>query len=110
MARAIRCRSWCAAPTLPLVLLDHYNECLVYLNASDQKSGRAGSVPLNQPAWQALLSRARYRAEHCPASPWVFCDKQGRRIANVRKGFGLAVTRAGLSNVHPHDVRRSFGN
>jgi integrase len=28
----------------------------------------------------------------------------------VKKGFTLAVQRAGLSDVHPHDLRRTFGS
>jgi len=42
---------------------------LVYLGAEDQKSGKVGSVPLNQEACKTMLSRARFRAEFCPASP-----------------------------------------
>lgn len=46
---------------------------LVYLQSMDQKSGRFGSVPLNETARSVLIRRARFRAEHCPDSPWVFC-------------------------------------
>ncbi len=28
----------------------------------------------------------------------------------MKKGFALAVQRAGLEDVHPHDLRRTFGN
>ena len=34
----------------------------------------------------------------------------GARIASVKKGFALAVRRAGLDDVHPHDLRRTFGS
>jgi integrase len=83
---------------------------LVYLGSDDQKSGRVGSVPLNKAARKTILSRARFRAEHCPDSPWVFCNKKGKRIASVKKGFKLAVDRAKLEDVHPHDLRRTFGS
>ena len=83
---------------------------LVYLGAEDQKNGKPGSVPLNQEARGAILSRARFRATHCPDSPWLFCDRTGARIASVNKGFKLAVERAGLPNVHPHDLRRTFSS
>lgn len=75
-----------------------------------QKNGKPGRIPLNREARQAMLSRARFRAEHCPASPWVFCNRKGERIASVRKSFARAVSIAGLENVHPHDLRRTFGS
>jgi len=34
----------------------------------------------------------------------------GVKIASVKKGFALAVQRAGLDDVHPHDRRRTFGS
>lgn len=83
---------------------------LVYFGASDQKSEKVRSVPLNQEARKAILSRARFRAELCPDAPWVFCDRKGSRIASIKKGFALAVKRAGLMDVHPHDLRRTFGS
>lgn len=75
-----------------------------------QKNGKAGRVPLNLEARAAMLSRARFRAEHCPASPWVFCRRDGTRIASVKHGFAACVADAGLLNVHPHDLRRTFGS
>jgi len=83
---------------------------LIYLGAEHQKNGKVGSVPLNLEARAAIASRARFRALHCPESPWVFCTKKGARIASVKKGFTLAVERAGLKDVHPHDLRRTFGS
>lgn len=75
-----------------------------------QKNGKPGRVPLNQEAREAILARARFRAEYCPASPWVFCRKDGSRIESVKKGFAACVADAELSEVHPHDLRRTFGS
>jgi integrase len=83
---------------------------LVYLEADDQKNGKVGSVPLNQEARRAILARMRFRATNCPASPWVFCNRRGERIASVKKGFATAVASAGLTDVHPHDLRRTCGS
>lgn len=83
---------------------------LVYLGAGDQKNGKVSSVPLNQPAREALIVRARFRATHCPAAPWVFCNHEGQRIASIKKSFASAVRRAGLEDTHPHDLRRTFGS
>lgn len=79
----------------------------ILLGASDQKNGRSSSVPLNRTAREAILSRARFRATHCPESPWVFCNRQGECLANVRKGFVSAVKRAGIAPCTPHDLRRT---
>ncbi len=83
---------------------------LVYLEADDQKNGKVGSVPLNQEARRAIVARMRFRATYCPASPWVFSDRRGQRIASIKKGFATAVAGAGLTDVHPHDLRRTCGS
>jgi integrase len=83
---------------------------LIYFGANDQKSGKIGSVPINERAREALLARARFRATWCPASPWVFCTREGERIASVKKSFAAAVEAAGLVDVHPHDLRRTCGS
>lgn len=79
----------------------------ILLEAENQKNGRLGSVPLNRTAREAILSRARFRATHCPASPWVFCAREGERIASIKKGFAAAVRRAGIPPCTPHDLRRT---
>ncbi|CAI8803153.1 tyrosine-type recombinase/integrase [Methylococcus capsulatus] len=83
---------------------------LVYLEGQHQKNGKAGSVPLNGEARAALIRRASFRAQYCPDSPWVFCDKEGQRIASVKTSFAAAVQKAGLQDVHPHDLRRTCGS
>jgi len=80
---------------------------LIYLEAPHQKSRKRGSVPLNATARTALLARARFRAEHCPASPWVFCDWRGKRVARITRSFATACRRAGLEDFHPHDLRHT---
>lgn len=75
-----------------------------------QKNGKPGRVPLNREAREAILARARFRATHCPASPWVFCRRDGARIANITNGFIGCARAAGLEDLHPHDLRRTFGS
>jgi len=75
-----------------------------------QKSGKRGVVPLNKGAREAMLSRARFRATHCPDSPWVFCHHNGTRVTNVIKGWKAITEAAGLEGVHQHDLRRTFGS
>lgn len=83
---------------------------LIYLGSMDQKNGKTGSVPINGRAREVILSRARFRVMWCPASPWVFANREGERIASVKKSFASAVVKAGLEDVHPHDLRRTFGS
>ncbi|KAA3634549.1 MAG: site-specific integrase [Proteobacteria bacterium] len=82
-------------------------ENLVYLDGEHQKSGRVGSVPLNREARAALLARASFRSEHCPDSPWVFCDKEGERIKSIKRSFATACRRAKIVDFRPHDLRHT---
>lgn len=80
---------------------------MVYLRDEDQKNGKHGSIPLNAEALAALESRKAHRDEYCPDSPWVFANRAGERIANIRKGFGSACQQAGIDDFHPHDLRHT---
>lgn len=81
---------------------------LIYLGADNQKNGKMGSVPLNERAREVIIARARFRATLCPSSPWVFCNRNEERIASIKKGFASVCRFAGLEDVHPHDLRRTF--
>jgi integrase len=83
---------------------------LLHFQEADQKSGKAAAVPLNDRARAALLERARWRAAHCPGAEWVICRADGRPVGSIKKAFRAAVERAGLSDLHPHDLRRTFGS
>jgi integrase len=80
---------------------------LILLEAHHTKAKRRRSVPLNQHAYDAMIGRARFRAQHCPASPWVFADREGDRVHDIRKGFYTACGRAGIDDFHVHDLRHT---
>jgi integrase len=80
---------------------------VITLEAKHTKTGKRRSVPLNDTARAALINRARFRAEHCPDSPWVFCNRQGVRIANIRGAFETARIAAGIEDFHIHDLRHT---
>lgn len=79
----------------------------IRLDGNHTKSGKRRFVPLAEEARQALLNRARFRAEHCPASPWVFAHKDGSRIEAVHHGFSSLCKRAGITDFRIHDLRHT---
>jgi integrase len=90
--------------------VDLWRRRITFKEGLDQKNGKAGVIPLNRQATRALVSRARFRARYCPASPWVFCRRNGTRIVSIKTGFAACAAGAGVSNCHPHDLRRTFGS
>jgi len=53
------------------------------------------------------MARAKYRAQHCPNSPWVFCHPDGARIGDVKRSFASACERAEIANFRIHDLRHT---
>ncbi len=82
-------------------------ERLLFLEADHTKAGKRRSVPLNEMSRQAIVNRLRFRAEHCPSSPWVFAREDGTRIKAVTRSFRTACRRAGIKDFHIHDLRHT---
>ena len=80
---------------------------LILLRAPHTKNEKRRSIPINNTARAALIQRARYRATHCPDSPWVFCHIGGQRITSLRRSFDSACRRAGIVDFHIHDLRHT---
>ena len=80
---------------------------MIYLTDKDQKNGKHGSIPLNTDAVAALENRRKHREQHCPQSPWVFANREGERIADIKKGFKTACKKASIKDFHPHDLRHT---
>jgi integrase len=80
---------------------------IIHLEARHTKTARRRSVPLNREADAALKDRARFRAAHFPASPWVFCHADGTRILDVKRSFTTARSRAGIEDFRIHDLRHT---
>lgn len=80
---------------------------LVYLDSNHTKTGKRRSVPLNKDARDAIIKRARFRAQHCPGSPWVFAHADGERIRDAKRAFATACRRAGIRDFRIHDLRHT---
>lgn len=80
---------------------------LVHLEPEHTKTARRRSIPINREARQALMSLARFRAEYCPQSPWVFAHRDGRRIQSIKRSFRTACDRAGIQDFRVHDLRHT---
>ena len=82
----------------------------IFLGHLDQKGRHVSEVPLNSIARGALIERARFRAQWCPDSAWVFTRRDGTRIESIKTSFAAACAKAGISDCHPHDLRRTCGS
>jgi len=80
---------------------------LIHLEAEHTKAGRRRSIPMNSEARAAIINRARFRAQHCPISRWVFCREDGSRIQAVKRSFATACRRAAIEDYHIHDMRHT---
>lgn len=92
--------------------LDHFWPLLnrLHLEGQHTKSGKRRFIPLNAGARQALLGRANFRAQYCPASPWVFAHKSGERVKYMQNGYQAACARAGIKDFRVHDLRHTFAS
>jgi integrase len=53
------------------------------------------------------LDLARYRAEHCPDSPWVFVHPNGERLQSLQTAFEWLLKHVGIEDFRIHDLRHT---
>lgn len=75
-----------------------------------QKSGQHSTIPINAGARVALLARQAMAQQSGRVTRWVFCGPHGSRLGTVSRAWGTVTHRAGLPDVHQHDLRRTFGS
>ncbi|MEO5332063.1 MAG: tyrosine-type recombinase/integrase [Magnetococcus sp. YQC-5] len=81
-----------------------------YLEPHHTKTRKRRAIPLNNAAHEALVSRANFRAAHCPASPWVFAHPDGERMQSVKTSFAFICKKVGIQDFHIHDLRHTIAS
>lgn len=76
---------------------------VIRLRGGDTKSDQARIAPLNEEAMDALRTLPPR-----VGSPWVFRFRGKRPVGSVKRAFANARIRAGLKDVHLHDLRHTF--
>ncbi len=77
-----------------------------YWRIPETKAGMPVVVPLVSPALAILIART----EVANGSPWVFPGRNGKHLANPKGAWVRIVQQAGLTDVRPHDIRRTLGS
>lgn len=84
--------------------------CTLKLEGKDTKNGKPRVVPLNVQAREALLNRTRYRAQHCPGSPWAFSSNAAGRNLTIQSSWKAVLQETGLADFRFHDLRHTCGS
>ena len=85
----------------------NWDHALITLEPEDSKAGKRRTIPLNEAALAALTRRYRYSQTYCPASPWVFCKRDGSRYVYPNPVFKKACGLAGIKDFTIHDLRHT---
>ncbi len=83
---------------------EHVNLDRNVLRVEEGKGGYTRYVPISKTVKTQLV-----KLQEKKKGDYVFHDQYGRRIKDIKRSFGSAVERAGLSDVRFHDLRRTFG-
>jgi integrase len=80
---------------------------LITLSKGETKGKDARTCPiLNGDMHDLLWAAFQERQENWPKSPWVF-NRSGKQIKSFRGAWKSACQRAGVSDLHLHDMRRT---
>ena len=72
----------------------------------DAKAGQPIVIPLVEP----LVALLRERHARNGTSPWVFPNRKGNHMAEPRGAWSKIIKRAEISDVRPHNLRRTLGS
>lgn len=68
------------------------------------KDGTRRMVPLNEQAQRILT----VLCDDATTGQWLFTNREGSRLASIKKGWQAACERAGIEDLRPYDLRHSF--
>lgn len=79
-----------------------------YMFPASENKSRAADVTVLVPEVLEILDRRKLTSE----SPWVFprYGRPGEHIAQMNKSFENFCEKAGIKNLHQHDLRRTIGS
>lgn len=80
---------------------------IVILDATQNKSGRTRSVPLNASALETLNRRRAFINIHCPGSEYVMAKHDGIRLTSPNNAFTEACLAARIKDFTIHDMRHT---
>jgi integrase len=71
----------------------------------DSKNGHPRHIPMD-----AVVVEVLTNYPHHPTSDLVFANVNGGKVKGIREGFKNACERAGLTDLHVHDLRHTFAS
>src|SRR5215831_4365895 len=89
----------------------NFKENVIFLDSQDTKTRKRRLIPMSQRLRATLLELRQSRGKVVDLTQRVFLSDRGKPFAQprtIRDAFENAVKRAGLQDVHFHDLRRSF--
>jgi len=74
------------------------------INVEDGKGGYTRYVPFGETVKREILKLLEKQS-----GKYLFHDRYGQRIKDIKRSFSSALKRAGIEDVEVHDLRRTFG-
>ena len=75
------------------------------IRITSTKNDEVKIVPMNATVKQTLMRIRRH-----PASPFVFCEKDGQLVKDFRKSFAQLLKDCGIIDFHFHDLRHTYAS
>ncbi len=79
---------------------------MIYLKDT-KKGNKPRQIPISERQEQVLKE---VRRRHQLKSPYVFCNKDGKRFNDIRASFKSACRKAGIFDFRFHDLRHTFAS
>ncbi len=80
-----------------------FRRSIIYLY--NTKNGEKREVPMNNQVRSTLIKVRKH-----PESPYIFCNRKGIPIKDIKKSFFTALDKAGIIQFHFHDLRHTFAS